>query len=240
LNQAAARLLFPDDDPIGKRVQVWWNRSPIVEIVGVATDIRHSQLNSAPEPCLFMPNDQQPFPFSSLVVRTVGDPTYLAAAVRRQIRQVDADQGIAKVETMQELVADSIARPRFESLLLSAFAFVALSLACVGTYGVVAYSATQRSRELGIRVALGASRLSVFQIILGDGFGMTMLGLLAGLGSALLLTQYLRSLLFEIQPDDPSTLAAVAGTLAGVGLLACYFPARRAMNVDPSITLREE
>src|SRR5580658_3879835 len=240
LNQAASRMLFPNEEPIGKRVQVWWNRAPVVEVVGVAADIRHSQLNSAPDPCLFMPNDQQPFPFSSLVVRTVGDPAYLSAAIRRQIRQVDSDQGVAKVETMQQLVADSIARPRFETLLLTAFAIVALTLACVGTYGVVAYSATQRSREIGIRVALGASRLSIFRTILGDGFGMTILGVFAGLSGALALTHFLRSLLFEIQPDDPVTLAAVAGVLAGVGLLACYFPARRAMNVDPSITLREE
>jgi putative ABC transport system permease protein len=240
LNQTAAKMLFPNEDPLGKRVRVWWNHSPIVEVVAVAADIRHSQLNSAPDPCLFMPNDQQPFPFSSLVVRTTGDPAKLATAVRQQIRQVDRDQGVANVETMQQLVVDSIARPRFETLLLCAFAFIALALACVGIYGVVAYSVTRRSREIGIRIALGASRFSVFRIVLSDGFGMTIFGLLAGLGATLVLTRFLRSLLFEIRPDDPITLAAVTVTLACVSLLACYFPARRAMSVDPAMTLREE
>jgi putative ABC transport system permease protein len=240
LNQTAAKMLFPNEDPLGKRVRVWWNRSPIVEVVAVAADIRHSQLNSAPDPCLFMPNDQQPFPFSSLVVRASGDAAKLATAVRQQIRQVDPDQGVAGVETMQQLVVDSIARPRFETLLLCAFAFIALALACIGIYGVVAYSVTQRSREIGIRIALGASRFSVFRIVLRDGFGMTIFGLVASIASALVLTRFLRSLLFEVQPDDPITLAAVTAALAGVSLLACYFPARRAMSVDPAITLREE
>ena len=240
LNQTAARMMFPNEDPIGKRIRVWWNRSPIVEVVGVVGDIRHSQLSTAPDPCLFMPNDQQPFPFSSLVIRTSGDPARLAAAVRQQIRQVDPDQGVAEVETLQQLVADSIARPRFEALLFTTFAFIALALACIGIYGVIAYSVTQRSREIGIRVALGAARSSVFRMIIADGFAMTFLGLLAGLAGALTLTRFLRSVLFEIQPGDPVTLAAVALTLAVVSLLACYFPARRAMGVDPAITLREE
>ncbi|MFZ0593940.1 MAG: ABC transporter permease, partial [Bryobacteraceae bacterium] len=144
LNQTAARSLFPGEDPVGKRVRVWWNSASPLEIVGVAADIRHSQLNAPPDPCLFMPNDQAPFPFSSLVIRTIGDPGNLAPAIREQIRQVDSDQGVAEVESMRQLIADSVARPRLETLLLSGFGFGALLLACIGTYGVIAYSVTQR------------------------------------------------------------------------------------------------
>ena len=240
LNQAAARMLFPGENPIGKRVRVWWSQTSPVQIVGVAADIRHSQLNTPPDPCLFMPNDQQPFPFSSLVVRTVGDPAAVTAAIRQQIREVDADQGVAEVESMQQLVADSIARPRLETWLLSAFGFVALSLACLGIYGVIAYSVTQRAREIGIRVALGATRPLVFRMILAGGFRLTAFGLAAGLAGAALLTRFLRGLLFEIRPNDPVTLLVVIALLACVALLACYFPAARAVRVDPGVVLREE
>jgi len=233
-------MLFPGENPIGKRVRVWWSQTSPVQIVGVAADIRHSQLNTPPDPCLFMPNDQQPFPFSSLVVRTVGDPAAVTAAIRQQIREVDADQGVAEVESMQQLVADSIARPRLETWLLSAFGFVALSLACLGIYGVIAYSVTQRAREIGIRVALGATRPLVFRMILAGGFRLTAFGLAAGLAGAALLTRFLRGLLFEIRPNDPVTLLVVIALLACVALLACYFPAARAVRVDPGVVLREE
>lgn len=240
LNQAAARVFFLHEDPIGKRLKVWWNNSPVVTIVGIARDIRHSQLTSAPDPCLFMPNDQAPFPFTALVVRTVGDPRALTAAIREQIRQVDADQGISKIETMTEMVAGSIARQRVETILLTAFGSVALLLACIGLYGVIAYSVAQRSREIGIRLALGASMLIVFRNVLAGGFRLTMLGLLIGLSGALVLTRYLRSLLFETQPGDPVTLVGVAALIAIVSLVACYWPAYRAMKVDPAAMLHEE
>ncbi|MBV9222819.1 MAG: ABC transporter permease [Acidobacteriaceae bacterium] len=240
INQTAARMLFGREDPIGKLVRVWWTHSPKVEVVGVIADIRHSQLTAPPDPCLFMPNDQAPFPFSSLVVRTMGDPSQLTAAIREQIRQVDADQGIAEVETMSQLIADSVARQRFETILFAAFGSVALLLACLGIYGVIAYSVAQRTREVGIRVALGATRASVFRMVMGDGFRLTVIGIIAGGAGAVFLTRYLRTLLFETQPNDPPTLIAVSGLLIFVALLACYIPAARAMTVDPSVVLREE
>jgi len=241
LNQTAAHMLFRGEDPIGKRLTVWWaDPKPVVEIVGVTHDIRHSQLSSPPDPCLFMPNDQQPFPFTSLVVRTAGNPLALVSAIRQQIRQVDADQGVAKVETMTQMVAGSIARPRAEAFLLTMFGMIALGMACVGLYGVIAYSVAQRFREIGIRLALGASALSVFRAVLTDGFRLTVMGLLSGLAVALLFTGYVRSLLFEIQPSDPVTLCAVAGTILLVSLVACCWPAYRAMTVDPALMLREE
>ncbi len=240
VNQAAARMFFPGEDPVGKRMKVWWNHSPVVEIVGIARDIRHSELTSPPDPCLFMPNDQAPFPYTALVVRTAGDPLALTSAVKQQVHEVDADQGISKVETMSEMVADSIARPRAETFVLTAFGSVALLLACIGLYGVIAYSVTQRSREIGIRLALGASTVSVFRAVLADGFRLTVFGLLIGLSGALLLTRYLRTLLFEIQPSDPLTLCSVAGLIALVSLAACYWPAQRAMSVDPGAMLHQE
>ncbi len=240
VNQTAAHLFFPHEDPIGKRLRVWWNHSPTVEIVGIAGDIRHRQLNTPPNPCLFMPNDQQPFPFTSLVVRTSGDPVALTAAIRRQIREVDADQGVAKVETLAQLVADSVARPRVESFVLTAFGSIAMILACIGLYGVISYSVTQRSREIGIRLALGATASGVFRSILVEGFRLTVIGLVVGLGGVLLLVRYLRSLLFEVQATDPLTLFSVVGLILATSLLACYWPAHRATKVDPAVTLREE
>lgn len=241
LNQAAARMLFRNEDPIGKRLKIDWDDPPpVVEIIGVARDIRHAELNSPPDPCVFMPNDQYPFPFASLVVRTVGNPLALTAAIRKQVREVDADQGIAKVETMTQVVANSIARPRVEAFLLTGFGIIALVLACVGLYAVIAYSGAQRAREIGIRLALGAGAIAIFRTVLADGLRLTALGLATGIAAALLSTRYLRSLLFEVQPGDPMTICAVAATVLTVSLVACLWPARRAMSVDPVSILHEE
>lgn len=240
LNESAARIFFPREDPMGKRMKVWWNNSPVVTIVGIARDIRQSQLTTPPDPCLFMPNDQAPFPFTALVVRSAGDPRALIPAVREQIREVDSDQGISKINTMTEMVAGSIARQRVETILLSTFGSVALLLACVGVYGVIAYSVAQRSREIGIRLALGATLVVVFRNVIAGGFRLTMVGLLIGLSGALVLTRYLRSLLFEVQPSDPVTLVGVAGLIAVVSLVACYWPAHRATKMDPAAILHQE
>jgi len=242
LNQSAARMLFPNEDALGKHLKVQWGRggNPQVEIVGVVADIRHDSVNTPPDPCLFMPNDQQPFPFTSLVVRTTGDPAGLEDALREQIRKVDSDQGIEKIELMQRMVADSVARPRLEAAVLSAFGAVALGLACIGLYGLIAFSVAQRLREIGIRIALGASKAGVFRLILGDGIRLTLLGVLLGLVGVVGSTRFLRSLLFEINPLDPITLVLVICILLIVSLLACYVPALRAMNADPAAVLREE
>jgi putative ABC transport system permease protein len=240
LNQSAARMLFPGEDALGKRLKVSWSDNDVVEVVGVVADVRHSGVSAPPDPCLFMPNDQQPFPFTALVVRTAGDPAGLENAIREQVRLVDADQGISKIETMQQMVADSIARPRLEAIVLSLFGVIALGLACIGLYGLIAFSVAQRAREIGLRVALGAPQARIFRMILGDGLRLTAVGGLVGLASIVGLTRFLRSLLFEIQPLDPATLISVVSILVMVSLLACFFPARRAMNADPAAVLREE
>ena len=242
LNQSAAHMLFPNEDAVGKRLKVQWGPggNPIVEVVGVVADIRHDGVSTPPDPCLFMPNDQQPFPFTSLVVRTTGNPASLENAIREQIRAVDSDQGITKMELLQQMVSDSIARPRLEAVVLTAFGVIALGLACIGLYGLIAFSVAQRLREIGIRVALGASKAGIFRMILGDGFRLTVVGVLLGLAGVLSATRFLRSLLFEINPLDPATLVFVVFVLLMVSAIACYLPALRATNADPASVLREE
>jgi putative ABC transport system permease protein len=240
LNQTAARVLFPGEDPIGKHLRVWWNGSPALEVIGVSADIRHSQLNSLPDPCLFMPNDQQPFPFSSIVVRTVREPTQLARAIREQIRKVDADQGVAETVSMRELVENSIARPRLETLLLSALGSIALLLACIGVFGVVAYAVERRRREIGIRLAIGANRSDVFGMVLADGLRLTATGMFLGILASSVLTRFLRSLLFEVQTSDPATFITAGALIGLASLAACYLPAASSVRVDPVTVLREE
>jgi putative ABC transport system permease protein len=242
LNQSAAHMLFPDEDAVGKRLKVEWGGggNPIVEVVGVVADIRHDGVSTPPDPCLFMPNDQQPFPFTSLVVRTTGNPASLENAIREQVRAVDSDQGITKMELLQQMVSDSIARPRLEAVVLTAFGVIALGLACIGLYGLIAFSVAQRTREIGIRIALGASKAGIFRMILGDGFRLTVVGVSLGLAGVVSSTHFLRSLLFEINPLDPATLVSVICVLLMVSAIACCLPALRATNADPASVLREE
>jgi putative ABC transport system permease protein len=242
LNQSAAHMLFPDEDAVGKRLKVEWGGggNPIVEVVGVVADIRHDGVSTPPDPCLFMPNDQQPFPFTSLVVRTTGNPASLENAIREQVRAVDSDQGITKMELLQQMVSDSIARPRLEAAVLTAFGVIALGLACIGLYGLIAFSVAQRTREIGIRIALGASKAGIFRMILGDGFRLTVVGVSLGLAGVVSSTHFLRSLLFEINPLDPATLVSVICVLLMVSAIACCLPALRATNADPASVLREE
>jgi putative ABC transport system permease protein len=242
LNQTAAHRFFPDEDAVGKRLKVQWGEgpNPIVEVVGVVADIRHDGVSTPPDPCLFMPNDQQPFPFTSLIVRTSGNPASLENEIREQIRAVDSDQGIAKMELLEQMVSDSIARPRLEAVVLTAFGAIALGLASIGLYGLIAFSVTQRTREIGIRVALGASRAEIFRMILGDGFRLTVAGVLLGLIGVVGSTRFLRSLLFEVNPLDPTALVWVIAILFTVSAAACYGPALRAVKADPATVLREE
>jgi ABC-type antimicrobial peptide transport system permease subunit len=173
-------------------------------------------------------------------VRSTGNPASLESELREQVRAVDSDQGIAKIELLQQMVSDSIARPRLEAVVLTAFGVIALGLACIGLYGLIAFSVTQRIREIGIRVALGASKAGIFRMILGDGFWLTVVGVLLGLAGVLSSTRILRSLLYEVNPLDPATLVSVICILLVVSGVACYIPALRATNADPASILREE
>ena len=248
LNETAARMGFPGEDPIGKRVHVDWGPATttagfggnIVEIVGLAADIRHDSLDSKPEPCLFMPQAQQPSGYVSLVIRTKADPRTLMAAVREQIRAVSPGQGVAGIVPMQQVMADSIARPRLEAAVLAIFGLLSLALACVGIYAVISYSVEQRAREMGIRLALGAAPSGIRGMVIREGLLLAGAGIAIGLAAALGLTRYLASLLYTVRPTDPAVYAAVSAVLACAAAAGCYFPARRATRVDPAVVLREE
>jgi putative ABC transport system permease protein len=229
---------------VGKRLRLFWGRSPEFDIIGVAGDNRTGGLSGGLReqagPIVFLSNVQEPSPFASLVVRTTGEPLATVKSVREQISAVNPNQGVSDIETMEQIVSDSIADVRLQTILLGAFAALALLLASVGLYGVISYSVEQRRREVGVRLALGAHSGSVLRLVLGQGLRLTTVGLVAGLGGALVLTRYLETLLYEVQPTDPGVFAAVFGVLIATAVSACVVPARRAIRVDPAIVLREE
>ena len=175
----------------------------------------------------------------SLVVRTAGDPLVQAGAIRAVARQLDANQPITGIRTMEQNISQSVSEPRFRTILLVLFAAIALALAAVGIFGVMAYSVVQRTRELGVRISLGASRGLIFQLVLNRGLHLTLLGLAIGLAATFALTRYLSSFLFDIPSYDPLTLVCVTAGLLVVSLFACYLPARRATLVDPIVALRQ-
>jgi putative ABC transport system permease protein len=240
INRAAAHMLYPDENPIGKHLMVQWTGPPQAEIVGVAADSRFDAMEAAPEPFIFLPNSQRPSLFAGLVVRTAGDPLTMIAAVREAIRSVDPEQGVMETATMERRITDSVARPRLQTILLGAFGVLALVLACIGIYGVLAYAVSQRLPEIGVRLALGATPGRILGEVLRGGLGLTAVGLFIGVAVALALTRYLQALLYAVRSTDPAVFALAIATLLLVAAAACYIPARRAAHVDPMAVLREE
>ena len=240
INHAFAARYFAGQNPIGRKLNVCWTVPNPVEIVGVVADARQEELRVAPQPTIFLANTQTPMYFARLVVRTRNDPHRLAHAVEAAIHRVDPDQAISDVQTMDEILSDSVARPRFQVVLLLVFAAIAVLLASIGVYGVVSYSVAQRTREIGIRMALGARAADVSRLVLREGLLLSCLGAAAGLAAAWASTRVLRSLLFEVTPTDPLTLGAVVCLLMAVALAATLLPARRAAKVDPMVILRYE
>jgi putative ABC transport system permease protein len=240
VNQAAARMLYPDEDPIGKTVTVAWTGPPQAQIVGIASDSRFEGMQVAPGPFVFLPNAQRPSLINAFVIRTSEDPLTLAVAVREAMRKVDPDQGVMETATMQERMSSSIARPRLQTVLLGTFGVLALVLACIGIYGVLAYAVAQRMREMGIRAAVGAAPAVLLREILGGGLRLAGLGVLIGTVAAFALTRYLQTLLYAVRATDPAVFASAITILLAISAFACYVPARRAARVDPLIVLREE
>ena len=240
VNRTAARTLFGTDNPLGKRLTVSWNNAGQVEIVGVVEDIRHRNPQSKPEPCLFLPNTQLPFSLASMVIRTSSDPRSLIPAIKSEIHEIDADQGVAEIETMEQRIAAAGAQPRVQAWLVTAFSLIALALACIGIYGVISYTVSQRTREIGVRVALGADRLRIFGQILRESLTMASAGVVIGLLASLTLTRYLETLLFDVKSTDPAVYTSVAILMLSVAAAASYFPSRRAATVDPVVALRDE
>jgi predicted permease len=240
MNDALARMIFNDRDPIGQHVSFATAPTAWMAVVGVVSAVRGDSLEEEPGPEVFLPYLQQPSYSMTFVLRTQTDPDALAGAVRSVIQQMDKNQPVIDVVTMDDVIAANIAPTRFNATLLGIFALLALLLAAIGIYGVVAYSCSQRTHEFGIRAALGAQQRDVFRLILGQGAMLGLTGVALGLAGTLGLTRFLRSMLFEITPTDPATLIGVAVLLLTVTLVACYIPARRAVRHDPMVALRYE
>jgi predicted permease len=239
VNQVFVDKFFPHENPIGAHLQMEWNVDHGV-IVGVVANARQSDLTTEPAPTIFLSQDQSPMYYIGLVVRTPLPPAAIAKSVQSAIHTVDPDQAISDVESMDEVVAESIARPRLESVLTGVFAAIALILAAIGLYGVLAYSVSERTREIGIRMALGANSAQLVRAIVRDGLSLILPGLLVGLAASLALTRLMRSLLYAITPSDPATFIGACAILLAIGLLASWLPARRAAAIDPATSLRWE
>jgi putative ABC transport system permease protein len=240
VSAAFARAFFPGEDPVGRRLVFGFTESVPREIVGVVNDVKRDGLGAPSKPEMYVPFVQDPWWASYIVMKTAGDPERLANAVRAEVRALDPDLPIDGIQPMTRTVSDSLAQPRFRTALLAIFSVTAMLLAAIGIYGVLSYAVGRRTREIGIRVALGAGKRDILRLVVAQGLGWTAAGLAAGAIGALLLTRFLSTLLFEVPPLDPATWAAVAGVLLAAGALACVVPARRAARVDPVVALRYE
>ena len=241
INEAMARRFFADEDPVGKKITVGsFGRPMSREIVGVVADVRHTGLDSNPRPEFFVPHLQNPFGGMAIVVRTSSDPETLLPAAKDQIRAINKDQPFYSVYTMDALVSRSLGERRFNLLLLCAFAAIALVLAGVGIYGLISFSISQRTHEIGVRMALGARTRDITKMILGEGLALALIGVTVGVVGALGLTRLLKGLLFGVTPTDPITFAAITVLIVALALVASYLPARRATRVDPMVALRYE
>jgi putative ABC transport system permease protein len=239
INESLARSYFPDEDPIGKRIT--FNRGGFGiwrEIVGVVGDVKQYRLDSQSSAQIYDPFLQEPNSAISLAVRTTDDPMNNVAAVRRQVAEIDDTQPVASFLTMEKRIDFTVSSQRLSTLLLGIFAVIALVLAAAGIYGVMSYIVTQRTHELGIRMALGARTRDVLRLVIGQGMKLALMGVGIGLVSAIALTRLLETLLFDVSATDPLTFAVIAFLLTLVALLACWIPGRRATKVDPLVALR--
>jgi putative ABC transport system permease protein len=239
ISQTAARRFWPGKDPIGKRVsgdggQTW------AQIVGIVGDVREYGLNNDPVEAIYVPLAQNPLADGSLIIKTAGEPMGAARRVIELIYEIDPNQPAARIRSMEQVRADSVAAPRLTANLLGLFALLALAIAAAGIGGVMALVVNQRKQEIGVRMAMGARPAAILRMVLGQGLALALLGIALGLIGALSLTRVLSGLLFEVQPTDPLTFAGVAAVLSFAALAACYIPARRAASVDPIVALRSE
>jgi putative ABC transport system permease protein len=243
VNEVMAQRAWPGQDPIGKRIRMYPYdaTAPTLTVVGVVKNVRQSELQAVARPEVYRSYTQvMSYPPRDLVVRTHVSPLTLAHTVREAIQSLEKDQPVSNIRTMEQILADSLAEERFNMLLLAIYAGLALLLAMVGIYGVMSYLVTQNTREIGIRMALGAQGRDVLKLVVGQGLTLTIVGIVAGLAGAWGLTRLMKTLLYEVTTTDPPTFAGVSLLLISIALLACYIPARRAAKVDPMIALRCE
>jgi putative ABC transport system permease protein len=241
VNEALARRAFTDGQPLGRRIKVGTAPTePWLTIVGVVGDVHNEGLATEPELATYEPHPQRPWTTMTIVVRTAGEPLAVVGAVREVVRRAGGEIPVYDITTMPRRIAASLGGRRFTLTLLGAFAATALLLAAVGLYGVVAYGVTRRTREFGVRVALGARSSGVVGLVLRQGLVLVALGIVLGVPAAALLTRSMGSLLYDVGPSDPATLVAVSGVLLAVAALAAWVPARRAARIDPMEALRHE
>jgi putative ABC transport system permease protein len=243
ISETMAHRFWPGEDAVGKRISPGKPESPNdwITIVGVVKDVRQFELDAEPKPQMYLSYKQADyFEPNDLVVSTNVEPLSLAAAVRKTVWEVDKDQPVSDIRTMEDILSESIARQRFSMLLLGIFAALALVLAAVGIYGVMSYSVAQRTREIGLRMALGAKASDVLKLVVGQGLKLVLIGVVFGLAAAFILTRVMSSLLFGVTATDPTTFIIISLVLISVAVLASYIPARRATKVDPMIALRYE
>jgi putative ABC transport system permease protein len=257
INEALAREYWRDSDPVGQHIQLNSGRAlqltaadsrapsrqartENITIVGVVSDIKTDGFDAAGTPHIYLPEPQAPSYNSVVYLRTAADPGALSEAIRREVQAVDQTIPVFGIQKMDEIVATSLAAPRFALEILGIFAIVAFLLACVGIYGVMAYAISQRTGEMGLRMALGARRGDILRVVLNEAVLIVIAGVGAGLLGSLVLTRFLQTLLFDIKPTDPLTFGGLTILLAGVALLASFVPARKASRIDPLVALRHE
>jgi putative ABC transport system permease protein len=243
LSEAAVAQHFPGEDPIGRRIVLGFSQAgePVQgEVVGIVGNVRHGALRAAAQPEIYLAQSQLPRTYMSMVVRTDGDPALLATAVTAAVHTLDPALAVSELRTLQNVVAASVATDRFMTVLLTTFSVLALLLAAVGIFGVISYGVVQRRREIGVRLAVGASQGDVVRLIVGGAMRLVAAGMLIGAATALVLTRLLGSLLYGVQPTDPATFAAAASVLLSVALAASVLPAWRAARTSPASVLNAE
>jgi len=241
VNESFAKRYWPHDSALGRRIALRYGDATVWRtVVGVVADVRECGHESPMRPAVYQPAAQAIRQTRDLVVRTSGDPLRILPAVRRVVASVDPEQPVSWVRTMDDLVDSDVAGRRQILTLLAAFAALALLLACIGLYGILSYVVTQRRRELGVRIALGATGAAIQRMVVAHGLKLTLIGLAIGGVASLALTGLMKNLLYGVDSSDPWTLAAVAALLGGVAAIACWIPARRASRLDPVVVLRDE
>ena len=242
INETLARQGWPGQDPIGRRIRPGGENSqaPWMIVIGVVRDLHRVDPQRAVRPELYFSLQQNTARTQTLVIRTAGDPTAILPAVRREVQAIDPQLPLFAINTLEGAIANTLGQPRFQTSMLVAFALIALLLASVGIYGVTSHAVGQRTQEVGIRMALGARGNDVLRLILSQHLRPALVGIAVGVAASLALGRYLQTLLFGVRPADPSTFALMALALLVVAAAACWFPARRAMRVDPLVALRAE
>jgi putative ABC transport system permease protein len=240
VNEAFAKKFLPGEEPIGQRLNFGGGEKETQEIIGVVADVKNDDLDEAVEPIAYLPYAQNPWSTMSLVIRGTQDPTRLAAAVRSEVQGLDPNLPVSNIKPVRQMIDERISPKRLMTYILAVFGLIALLLASIGIYGVMSYAVTQRTQEIGVRMALGAQAVDVLKLMIKNGMTMALVGVAIGLAGAYALTRVLANLLFKVSATDLVTFGAVSISLIVVALIACYIPARRATKVDPLVALRYE